>query len=156
MLVTKPKKVLPRFYTIWKNVYHSVPTQRMVGCTSKSHIFHLYHHVAAFSTWAEFHFLNANGSCKDTWQCTNYSCLRSETPPTCRMLQLNNTSGKCDNLTCKLTCKHINASSFVAPTTFDAGCCLPHTFWPRLVHPAAQFVCNNSPTSPHDCVLDQR
>jgi len=43
-------------------------------------------------------------------------------------------------------CKKINASGFVVPTTFGAECRLPLTFWPKLPHPAARFVCDNSLT----------
>ena len=90
--------------------------------------------------------------------CANRSRLRNETPPTWRTLQLNDTSAKCEDLTCKLlrrsqrnhaaiwiACKKINTSSSVAPTTLGAECRLPLTFWPKLPHPAARFVCDSSP-----------
>ena len=60
--------------------------------------------------------------------------------------------------TCKLThsqrspaaiciaCKKIDASSFVAPTTFAAECRLSLTSWLKLPPLAARFVCDSSPT----------
>jgi len=44
------------------------------------------------------------------------------------------------------SCKKINASSFLVPTTFSAQFVFRLYFFPKVTHRAARFVCDSWPT----------